>query len=73
MQLAKQIDSKLAGSLPFYSSISAFAAGQCKANYDAISNLYESSANRVKKMTKTSRQFKKDLMWMISQTTDDFL
>ena len=73
MQVVKQIDSKLAKSLPFYSNISAYAVEQCKAQYDAISNLYEYSANRVNKMTKTSKQLKKDLIWMISQSTDDFL
>lgn len=73
MQLINQIDSKLGQIVPFYSDVSAFAVGHCKTSFDALLNLYDCSEKRVKNITKSSKQFKKDVIWMISQSTDDFL
>jgi hypothetical protein len=73
MQVVQQIDKKLIQTVPYYSEVASFATEHCKQSIDSINNLYVFSTNKVKRATKASKQFKKDLLWMVSQSTDDFL
>jgi hypothetical protein len=73
MQLIQQIDTKLTENLPYYSEISSFTTEQLRTSYESINKLYECSTNKVKKVSKASKQLQKDLVWMISQSTKDFL
>lgn len=73
MKIAQEINKKCSDVLPFYKDISDFTLQTYNQGLDRLNNLYGLSQEKVNKVSKTSKQFRKDVAWMFSQASDDLL
>lgn len=73
MQLAHQINQKCSETLPYYAEVSTYTAEAYQHQLDRLNSLYLTSKDKVLKVSKASKQLRKDLLWMFSQAADDIL
>jgi|JI9StandDraft_1071089.scaffolds.fasta_scaffold318382_1 hypothetical protein len=73
MQIAQEINKKCSETLPYYKDLSDFTVQTCTQSLNRLNNLYGQSRAQLNKVSKTSKQLRKDATWMFYQATDDLL
>ena len=73
MQIVKQIDRQCAQKLPYYQDLSNFTQEKLQQSLACLDQLYLSSTNKLKHTSRVSKQFRNDLLWILSQAAEDIL
>lgn len=73
MKIVQEINKKCSDTLPYYKSVSDFTLQTYNQGIDHLNNLYGQSREKLNKVSKASKQFRKDVAWMFSQASDDLL
>lgn len=73
MEYVKIIDKRCAETLPYYNDLSKYTVQKYQEGVTCVDNIYTCSNNKVKQVTKMSKQFRSDIVWILSQAADDII
>ena len=68
MEFVQLIDKRCAETLPYYTDLTQFTSHKYKQGLTCVDHLYASSSNKVKTISKVSKQFRSDVLVILSQT-----